>query len=30
MKTLLGFVSTLQGVPENLEKSEIKIIIEPK
>ena len=30
MKTLLGFVSTLQGVPENLENSEIEIIIEPK
>ena len=30
MKTLLGFVSTLQGIPEDLENSEIEIIIEQK
>ena len=30
MKTLLGFISTLQGIPDDLENSEIEIIIEPK
>jgi len=30
LKTLLGFVSTLKDIPEDLEDSEIEIIIEPK
>ncbi|QEE14225.1 hypothetical protein DSAG12_00036 [Promethearchaeum syntrophicum] len=30
MKTLLGFISTLEGIPDDLENSETKIMIEPK
>ncbi|MHA1475426.1 MAG: hypothetical protein ACTSPA_07320 [Promethearchaeota archaeon] len=30
LKTLLGFISTLKDIPEDLENSEIEIIIEPK
>ncbi len=30
IKTLLGFISTLQGIPEDLENSEIEIIIDAK
>ena len=30
LKTLLGFISTLNGIPEDLENSEIEIIFESK
>ena len=30
IKTILGFISTLQGIPEDLENTETQIIIEPK